>query len=189
MTQLIAVCGPIGSGKDTVARHLASEYDFEPISFAEPLKQIARDVYGLEYRHVFGSQKDKSEPLDGVRAADGSKRTPRQILEWLGTEGFRTIDPDTWVKLGMRRVETFMSEGTSVVITDTRFTNEFEAVKQRGGAIWRIRKLGGRQESTGHASDEDRLNYFLGHKPDADLVAAAGDLQNLFRQADAALHG
>jgi hypothetical protein len=185
--RLIAVTGGIGAGKDTVAKHLSAQHGFQRISIAEPLKRIAQDVYGLEHRHVFGSQNDKAEELPDVQSANGKPRTPRQILEWLGTEGFRSIDPDTWVKLAMRRADAFLDDGVSVVITDTRFENEFEAVKQRGGEIWVIRKVGGRQETSNHASDVDRTRYFWKHTPDADLVAPAGDLAGLFAQADIAL--
>lgn len=185
--KLIAVTGQIGSGKSTVAKHLASQHDFQPISIAEPLKRIAMEVYGLEHHHVFGSQEDKAEELPLVRSADGKPRTPRQILEWLGTEGFRTIDPNTWLNLAMRRVATFRDEDTSVVITDTRFENEFEAVKERDGAIWLIEKIGGRQENTGHSSDDASKQYFRAHTPTEHLIARVGDFASLFEQIDTAL--
>lgn len=183
-TNLIAMCGAIGSGKDTVADHLCEKHGFRRISFAEPLKRVAMEIYGLESRHVYGTQEDKAEPLEHVRAADGSLRTPRQILEWLGTEGFRHIDPDTWVKLCMRTAENMTTYGGRVVITDARFYNEFEAVRAAGGQIWYVVKEGGRQESTGHESDEQWRRWVHEQGPDFDLRAAHGQIPKLHDRAD-----
>lgn len=188
MIKLIAMCGAIGSGKDTVANYLQEQHGFTIVSFAEPLKRIAMSVYGLEYRHVFGTQIDKNEVIQSVLDADGRPRTTREILEWLGTEGFRTIDPNTWVKLGMRTACKIMGEGGRVVISDTRFFNEFEAVKNCGGEIWKVEKTGcGAEPSTGHDSDEQWRKWHRGRGVDTILRAEKGDLARLYETADSCL--
>ena len=40
MTQIVGVCGLIGSGKNTVAEILEKEFEFVPVSFASVLKDM-----------------------------------------------------------------------------------------------------------------------------------------------------
>lgn len=181
---IVALCGSIGAGKDTVANRLRNQHGFWPVSFAEPLKQIVKAVYALEDRHIFGTQEDKAEELDHVRSPEGWCRTPRQILEWLGTEGFRTIDPDTWVKLGLRRVMELQQEGYPVVVTDTRFENEFSTLRELGAEVWRIHKRGGRQERTRHSSDEEWRKALAVNPAEVAISVDAGDIEELYAQTD-----
>lgn len=187
LPKLVAMCGAIGSGKDTVAGHLVKEYGFQPISIAGPLKEVAREIYGLEHRHVYGTQEDKAEHLPHVVGPDGCLRTPREILEWLGTEGFRTIDPDTWLNLALRSIENFRNAGHGCVVTDTRFANEFGALRKAGGVVWQTIKEGGRQEATGHESDAAWREYLRTNTPAAVLRAPHGAIDDLLTQADRAL--
>lgn len=188
MIKLIAMCGAIGSGKDTVANHLEKHHGFTPVSFAEPLKRVAMQIYDLKERHVFGTQEDKAELLPNVLGANGMRRTPREILEWLGTEGFRAIDPNTWVKLGMRTAAQIIDRGGKAVMTDTRFFNEFEAVQRCGGEIWKVEKAGcGPAPSTGHDSDEQWRKWDREKGVDVILRAEKGDLARLYEVADSCL--
>jgi hypothetical protein len=185
---IIAVAGRIGAGKSSAADYLEKKHGYKQVALAEPLKRIAMEVYGLEKRHVFGTQEDKAELLPHVSDEWGDARTPRQILEHLGTEGFRAIDPDTWVKLMVRRAKDLISEGWGVVVPDARLPNEFEAVWSMGGEVWLVEKLGGHQERTGHSSDSLFDEYFLKvRNPDAHIVAQAGDMDALYSKVEANL--
>lgn len=180
--RIIGLCGDIGAGKDTVAEHLALAHDYTRGAFANKLKQVAADVFGLD-RSVWGTQEQKREPITHVKDAAGEPRTGRWILEWLGTEGFRTIDPDVWVKYAMREVD-IPPMCLRWVFTDVRFRNEFEAIRERGGLVWEVVKVGGPDHGrTGHRSDEEWRSI-----PRDNIVAAAfGDIKGLERAADLAL--
>ena len=182
-TPLIVLCGAIGAGKDTVGAHLVKQHGFQTVSIAAPLKELAIHLFGLERRHAFGTQADKSEPLDHVRGPDGAQRTPRQIIEHLGTEGVRAIDPDTWLKLSLRTITAALFDGTPVGVTDARFPNEFEAYQTLGAEVWLVEKTGGVEEFTGHASDTAWREYLAAHAPDRVLRAAPGDLATLHTAA------
>lgn len=110
MKPLILSCvGKIGSGKTTVANYLCEKYAFTRISFAGPLKQIAARV-----------------------TPDGKidKMRDRALLQFLGTEYFRSIDPDYWVNQWVRRYNQllasacFTGQPLNIVVDDCRFLNE-----------------------------------------------------------------
>jgi hypothetical protein len=58
----------------------------------------------------------------------------RRLLQWWGTEYRRAQNPDYWVNSMWATIES--EEPGIVLLTDTRFPNEFAAVKERGG--WTI---------------------------------------------------
>jgi len=80
------------------------------------------------------------------------KITVRQALQWIGTDLFRDkFHPDTWCnalfadyKINYTSAETPKKSGVFTVpnwiITDTRFPNEVEAVKKRGGLNIRMER-------------------------------------------------
>jgi len=145
-------------------------------------------VFGLEHRHCHGTQEDKREVLDGqdglprvvgpgVENEHGNTmrviRTPRQLLEHIGTEGFRAMDPDVWLNCVRRRIEkdrayrcwSWADGNVRHVVSDVRFPNEAEMIREMGGLVVLVEvepdtevapgvKSGQLEERTGHASDE-----------------------------------
>jgi dephospho-CoA kinase len=93
----------MGTGKST-AREYLQQIGYEWVSFAQPLKDIAAELWGEE------------------------ARTDRGRLQALGM-AVRNIDPDAWVNLALRKVD----EATQpVVIDDCRFPNEYWPLAERG---------------------------------------------------------
>lgn len=186
MTHLIGLCGDIGAGKDTVGAHLVDAHGFMRVGLADKLKEVARDVFGLEERHVWGTQEEKALPLPWVTDAAGEPRSGRTILEMLGTEGFRDVDPNVWVKYAMRKVEAIHAEhGCPVVIPDVRLSNEFQAIRAQGGWVWEVVKVGGPDHGrTGHRSDQEWRSI----PKDNRVVARYGDIKGLEDAVDIALH-
>lgn len=61
--------------------------------------------------------------------------TPRKILQLLGTEGGRdVIHPNIWVNATLGD----LTDKDHVIITDTRFPNEVEGIKKKGGITVKI---------------------------------------------------
>ncbi len=187
---IIGICGDIGSGKDTVADLLIEEFGFARASFAGPLKEWVLSLVeplGVEHRHIFGTQADKVEPLlmlfarvKGVITTDGSPGqdpvpwTGRALLEYFGTDVGRNIHPDIWVKrMVNNHLALKFAFGTAgrTVVPDVRFANEFAAIRELGGEIWRTHLVVphtkgcgralivactcGSIETTGHVSDNE----------------------------------
>jgi len=79
--------------------------------------------------------------------------TPRMILQHVGTEGFRAVDPKIWTRHTLAKAAQLLqgdkkkgrSGGTIprfAVITDVRLKNEVDAIQAAGGEVWRIVRPG-----------------------------------------------
>lgn len=60
------------------------------------------------------------------------------VLQWWGTDVCRARDPDRWIRRTLITVETLATRSTLVVIPDTRFPNELDAVRGLGGFTVRV---------------------------------------------------
>ena len=162
------------------------------LAFADKLKQTCMDLFGLSYDDVYTEEGKArrldelpclrcpscgslaTEPVSsiqvvctacsaiGERSGFESHWTPRMILQHIGTEGCRRVDPAVWVNFAMRRaaasLEGKMDPAKLVVITDCRFRSEADAVWKAGGQVWRIRRPATDHTSQGlkgHASENE----------------------------------
>lgn len=182
---IIGLCGLAGAGKSTVARHLADKHGYALVPFAGPLKAMSR-AFGLTHREMAGDLKEAPcETLCG--------KTPRQFMQWLGTEfGRDMIGPEIWVNAWKRGIEQVAADSTYeqrsrwhgrplIVSDDVRFANEAAAVRALGGVVLRIERPGaGSASGAGHASEG-----FAG-MPDA-IIHNTADEQALRDRVDATL--
>ena len=122
---LIGLTGAAGAGKDTIASHLCERHAFVKLALADPLYQMVSCMTGIPVERL-ADRSVKERPVDWLGAS------PRRLLQTLGTEWARdTVGADVWIKHLIRRLDGF----DRVVVTDVRFENEAQAVRNRGGAI------------------------------------------------------
>lgn len=136
---LVGLMGRAGSGKDTFADMLEASLalhssNVNRFAFADPL-YAAMDAmfpphlfYGHDYLRSwkYVSRHDKEEYV-----LPGVEKTPRQILQTLGTEwGRHVINQDLWTNLAYQNID--RSDKQIHVITDLRFENEVLFVKNFG---------------------------------------------------------
>jgi len=180
MTTIWGIAGRAGSGKDEIARYLVQKHGFIRRAFADGLKDAARAIFGLDGEQVYG---DKKEVVD-----DYWRRTPREILQLLGTECLRRgYGDDVWVRalkryidLETRRWEPTFGDQQAWVIPDVRFVNEAEAIRAWGGRLIRVTRDVGDVGIAGHASEHDLDDY---HAWDAE-VPNRGTLDDLYQQVE-----
>ncbi len=70
-------------------------------------------------------------------------RSPRQILQWWGTEYRRAEHPAYWSrKLLQRLIDHMRDGGMRFVVTDIRYQNEADTLVCAGGRLWQITRPG-----------------------------------------------
>ena len=138
---ILGVTGLIGSGKDTIADYLVTEHGFKRVSFAASLKDAVAAVFGWDRDMLEGTSRQSRvwrEEVDQwwAERLNMPQLTPRWVLQHWGTDVLRNhFHTDIWVA----SVENQLRQAKDdIVITDCRFANEVEAIKNAGGTTCRV---------------------------------------------------
>ena len=138
---IIGVCGLIGSGKDTVADYLVTNYGYQRASFAGSLKDAVATIFNWDRSLLEGTTKEGREwreQIDPWWAAklNMPQLSPRWVLQQWGTEVARiNFHNEIWVASLENKL---WRTANNVVITDCRFPNEFASIKRLGGKVVRV---------------------------------------------------
>lgn len=167
--KLIALTGKKRSGKDTIAARLDFHF-WQPVAFADKLKEAAQLIFDLKYEQVNGTTEEK-ETIDPRWGKSG-----RQICQLIGSEVGRTIHSEVWIRSAFIHAEKAGYE--KVIITDCRFLNEADAVRTRGGIIIKVERPG--LVSTDTHISELEIDKII---PDI-LLINDGTIEDLWRKVD-----
>lgn len=134
---LIGLHGKARSGKDTVGDYLCrldsyGTLQFQNCAFADPLKESASAMFGIDLDDFYNEDvKELPNNFWGI--------SPREITQKLGTECGREIFfSDLWIrraKLSINEIMATHPENTGVVVTDVRFDDEADFVRDNGGTM------------------------------------------------------
>lgn len=158
---LIGLMGYKQSGKDTCADYLVKNYGFKKYAFAEPLKQVCKIMFQLETRQL--EDMEWKEKID-LRW----NMTPRQIMQKVGTDMVRNVlGENFWIQNIDMRIKKDQEE--KVVVSDVRFKNEAEWIKQHHGVLVRIVDDTRHDHTDQHSSEIEQLSIqedicILNHK-------------------------
>lgn len=137
---IIGICGFIGCGKDTAADYLVNFHEFRRESFAGILKDAVSAVFGWDREMLEGRTRQSREWREQVDTWWANRLgmpelTPRWVLQYWGTEVLRRgFHDDIWIA-GLENK--LRNSSDNVVISDCRFPNEIQAIKNQGGqVIW-----------------------------------------------------
>lgn len=155
--KIIGLCGKARVGKDSAADVICRELGFSRYAFAKPFKDMLAVAFGLNADQLSGSLKEEVIPDIG--------KSPRELQQTLGSEwGRYLVHEDVWLILAKRYVERCKDLGVrGLVITDVRFENEANFVRELGGNIWHIeREIKGTESNHAselgvHIQDEDEV--------------------------------
>lgn len=150
---LIGLTGLAGAGKDTVRQILESQHGFIGFGFADPIRNMLRTL--LSDNGVSESWMDERALKEQQIPTLG--KSYRELAQTLGTEWGRTVlGQDFWLRIA----ESYLYDIASTtfgpqhfVISDVRFQNEADWVRQRGGVIWRVERPG-TQSVRAHVSEQ-----------------------------------
>ena len=156
---IIGIAGYKGSGKDTAGTVLTDVFNFEKMSFAAPIKNLVASTFDLS-RSMLDGTTPESRDLREQMLPHVFNKTPRFLLQVIGT-GFRDlIDKDVWVKIVEEKYKNSLNE--HVVITDVRFPNEVEMINNHGFVIGIKRKgFNGDSHISERALDDVALPYIM----------------------------
>ena len=205
---LIGISGKMGSGKDTLSivinyvadkfapdsigkwKQPVDEFVYENKKYSEKLKYmvcflISCSRSDLEDREF--KEKELGEEWDGL--------TPRKLLQLIGTEaGREIIHPNIWVNALFADYEKVMRTNANRqpelfnypnwIITDVRFPNEAQAIKDRGGILISIERPQLIERDFEHLSetaldDYDGFDYVINNDTNSvrDLVDKVKELK------------
>lgn len=128
---IIGLVGRKGCGKNLAAHYVSAEIpQFREDSFAAPLREVCSVVFGLDPKEM--AYRDlKEKPLDRYPF-----QSPRQIMQLMGTDAVRANWPAAWVEALKRRLK----PEDNVIVTDVRFENEAQAIRDLRGKLIRIHR-------------------------------------------------
>lgn len=174
---LIAFTGAAGAGKDSAADVLVRYARFEKLAFADALRAEVAQAFDIESQPgILHDRALKERPhealalrhcrsfcfIGAVAIATHARvdsawldapRSPRQVLQWWGTEYRRAEDPQYWIRALASRVDVRRQAGIGrIVLTDCRFPNELAYVRGAGGLLWRVQRPGLAAVEGSHAS-------------------------------------
>ena len=161
---ILGLAGHAGVGKDVIADYLVQRYGFVKFAFSDALYWEVQQAYGLPDQMLLRDRETKeklTEQLCGDNCNDyrfinvlkgfidsgGTSLSPRQVLQWWGTEYRRAQQEDYWIK----QAEEFVLAASQVhkypehrpqhfVNTAVRFSNEQAWVHAWGGNVWHVRR-------------------------------------------------
>lgn len=139
---IIGITGFISSGKDTAANYLITHHQFKKESFADSLKDAVSSIFGWDRELLEGQSKYSREwreqPDTWWSDRLSMKITPRWVLQYWGTEVCRAgFHDDIWVASLENKLRRAKDD---IVITDCRFANEINAIKNANGVTIRINR-------------------------------------------------
>jgi hypothetical protein len=158
--RIIGITGRKQHGKDTIGNYLVEKYGYTRIAFADAIKDMLRPTFGFTEEQLHGHKKEEIDDFWQI--------TPRQVLQFVGTELFRdqmaTLIPhvgtDFWVCIVKKKILDLrkINPHAKFVITDVRFENEMECIREFNGTTIRIVRSTMAETAESHHSSENTVD-------------------------------
>jgi len=162
--KIIGLTALKGAGKDTMADFLVSNNKFVKISFAQFMKDASKILFDWTDEHFEHDNKEIIDKYWGI--------SPRQFLQNFGTEFLRGLSQLNSTslciynssilkgnfsfhikRLNLHINKLYKNKINNIVITDIRFQDEFDFIKQLGGIIVKINRDISSNEYSNHLSE------------------------------------
>jgi hypothetical protein len=151
---ILSFRGAIGSGKTTAANYFVNNFNFQRVSFADPLKMEVFDFlwaagtddvwrqfrsqtgidYALPSPALGATDLYYISPDEKVRWINDNKSEVGPLLQWWGTEYRRNGTSEFyWIQKFVASALKAWQNNRHVVVDDARFENELDMVCSLGG--------------------------------------------------------
>lgn len=142
MGKIVAITGSAGSGKDSLANIVInnSKEKWVKLSFASHLKDVVALLFGFDRAMLEGDTPEhralREQPDKFWSKKMGKDFTPRQALQKIGTDLLRNqLYQNIWVDSLEQKLKNI---DCNVLITDCRFKNEIEMLKNLNATFVRM---------------------------------------------------
>jgi len=177
---MIGIIGKKYSGKDTVADIICKLHpDYIKLAFADTLKDTCMSLFGFTHDQVYNDK----ETIDS-----NWNITPREVLQFVGTELVRNnmnkllpdIGDNFWIKTIDVKAKLAIQNGKKIIISDVRFENEVNYIKQNGGIIIKVT----RPDIANFSNFANHVSEQLETIPDFEIInnSTIADLENMIKQ-------
>lgn len=144
--KVIGLHGGKRTGKDTIAKYLIENHGYARVAFADAVRELLLrvnpwiqinwdDPEHIAIQYVFGDEAfERLSDLVADLGWDDAKEIAdvRRLLQQHGESARDVLDPQVWIHKAHNEVKKHIEAGTNVVITDLRYPNEAEYVRD----IW-----------------------------------------------------
>jgi hypothetical protein len=186
MPRIVALCGLMRSGKDTVANYLRDSHKYENVKLAGALKAMLQVMFNFDQDQLEGDKKDEVDPYWNI--------TPRRAMQFFGTEVMQykvrellpQYDRTFWVAATAKTIAARLKEDPNglFVISDMRFIHEHRYLKAIYPDMVTIKIERPSQESDAHSHESEKEFKLI--KEDI-LITNDGTLGTLHKNIDLAL--
>lgn len=166
---LVGVSGPMHSGKDTLAAHIADSTSLphKTVRFAAAIKACIAGATGTTYEFQ-NSHEGKNTLCDVAGVTFGV------LQQTLGRAGREECGPDIWVRAALGPYLGTRTEGAPhdglVLIPDVRFPNEATTIRRAGGVLIRMTGDPSGEAALDSRDKNDATETALNEWTDWDLV-------------------
>jgi len=148
--QIWAFIAKMRGGKDTAGLYLQKHFGGKIVKFADPLYRMQEAICEIA----------------GLPHDENTKH--RGLLQYLGTEFGRAIDPDIWMNIMEKTMLTDPHE--KLYITDVRFKNEFALMKKHNVITVKIIRPDAERIKFGAANESHVSETSLDDIPDSEFT-------------------
>lgn len=174
--KILAFAGRKQSGKTSACEFVQkifaqmTQQNSSLYNFADPLKKMCIEIFGLTYDQCYGSDEHKNELVNCLWPDTQQQMTARHVMQYIGTDIFRKMQHNVWADATIRKIQ---DENLPLsLIADCRFPNEVEAIKNAGGLVI---KLNRNLYDSDHAS-EKALDANIYDNSNFDLIIENQDM-------------
>jgi adenylate kinase family enzyme len=106
----LAITGVMCSGKTTIANYLINKYNYNKFSFADDIKLLATEIFGMKNKN-------------------------RKLLQDFGTK-MKEIDNLIWINRLDKKIK--LANSNNIIIDDLRYPDELEYLKKNNFKILKL---------------------------------------------------